>query len=41
LSKFNEAERKTMDVAVATAVQALRDWVSHGIEFCMNQYNCT
>jgi len=41
LSKFTEAERKTMDEAVATAVQALRDWVSHGIEFCMNQYNCT
>lgn len=41
LSKFTVAERKTMDEAVATAVQALRDWVSHGIEFCMNQYNCT
>jgi peptidyl-tRNA hydrolase, PTH1 family len=39
LSKFTEGERKTMDGAVATAVQALQDWVSHGIEFCMNQYN--
>jgi PTH1 family peptidyl-tRNA hydrolase len=41
LSKFTGEERVAMDSAVATAVQALRDWVEHGVEFCMNQYNCT
>lgn len=41
LSKFTVDERKTVDAAVATAVQGLQDWVSHGIEFCMNQYNST
>lgn len=39
LSKFTAEERKAVDAAIATAVQALQDWVLHGTEFCMNQYN--
>ena len=41
LSKFTDEERRTMDSTVATAVEGLQNWVSRGIEFCMNQYNCT
>ena len=41
LSKFTVEERKSIDAAIATAVQALQDWVSQGTEFCMNQYNGT
>ena len=41
LSKFNAEERKAIDVAVATAAKALEDWVAHGTEYCMNQYNGT
>lgn len=41
LSKFTAEERKAIDGAVATAAQALRDWVAQGTEYCMNQYNGT
>ncbi len=41
LSKFTGEERKAIDAAISVAVQALQDWVSQGIEFCMNQYNGT
>lgn len=41
LSKFKGEERKAIDAVISMAVQALQDWVSQGIEFCMNQYNGT
>jgi PTH1 family peptidyl-tRNA hydrolase len=39
LSKFTTDERREIDGAISTAAKALEDWVSHGIDFCMNRYN--
>jgi PTH1 family peptidyl-tRNA hydrolase len=39
LSRFKTSERKEIDVAISTATVGLADWVCHGIDYCMNQYN--
>jgi PTH1 family peptidyl-tRNA hydrolase len=39
LSRFRGDERKEIDNAVSIAAKGLTDWVRHGIEYCMNQYN--
>lgn len=39
LGKFGKDERPEMDAAVATAADAVVDWVRQGLEHCMNQYN--
>jgi PTH1 family peptidyl-tRNA hydrolase len=39
LSKFNEAERAEIGVAVARAAEGVVAWAHRGVEFCMNQYN--
>jgi peptidyl-tRNA hydrolase, PTH1 family len=41
LSKFTAEERKAIDASIAAAACALQDWVTHGTEYCMNQYNGT
>lgn len=39
LSKFRKVEEPQIAEAVATAVTAVADWVTKGIDHCMNQYN--
>lgn len=39
LSKFKKEEKKEIDALTSTAVEALADWVEHGVEYCMNRYN--
>lgn len=39
LSKFREDERSEIDHAVATAANALADWVTEDVQSCMNRYN--
>jgi PTH1 family peptidyl-tRNA hydrolase len=39
LSKFADEERKVIDVTIPKAVDALVDWVRHGVDYCMNRYN--
>lgn len=39
LSKFRKSEQHTIDGATETAAHAACDWVLHGIEHCMNQFN--
>jgi peptidyl-tRNA hydrolase, PTH1 family len=39
LSRFSQTERAEIDVAIRRAADALVDWVRHGVEYCMNQYN--
>jgi PTH1 family peptidyl-tRNA hydrolase len=39
LSKFKRSEQPEVDAATERAAYAALDWVRHGIEFCMNQYN--
>jgi PTH1 family peptidyl-tRNA hydrolase len=39
LSKFKSDDRQTIDQAVARAADGVADWVSHDIQYCMNQYN--
>jgi PTH1 family peptidyl-tRNA hydrolase len=39
LSKFTKDEAETMAAAVNRAASAVVDWVEHGIDYCMNQYN--
>ena len=39
LSRFAAGERTEIDVAIEEAAEALAEWVRHGLEYCMNQYN--
>jgi len=39
LSRFTREEQEEIDRAVPRAAGALADWVSEGIDYCMNQYN--
>ena len=39
LSSFGSDERKEIEAAISTAARGLADWVCHGIDYCMNQYN--
>ncbi|MCA9149471.1 MAG: aminoacyl-tRNA hydrolase [Planctomycetales bacterium] len=39
LSRFDADERGEIDQAILRAAQGLDDWVSHGIDYCMNHYN--
>ncbi len=39
LGRFNAAEAIDVSLAVDRAANAVADWVSRGIEYCMNQYN--
>jgi PTH1 family peptidyl-tRNA hydrolase len=39
LSKFNKEETQEIKLAVVTAADAAQDWVTDGVEFCMNKYN--
>lgn len=39
LGKIPEAERKELDVAIATAADAVVVWAREGIQSCMNRYN--
>jgi PTH1 family peptidyl-tRNA hydrolase len=39
LAKFSAAEKKEMEIAVATAADAVETWVREGIAICMNRYN--
>lgn len=39
LSRFNGDERRTIEQAVATAVQAIRCWLTDGIDTAMTRYN--
>jgi peptidyl-tRNA hydrolase len=39
LSKFLPDEVPVIEQAVTTAANAVVDWASQGIEYCMNQYN--
>lgn len=39
LSRFREDEKTIMELSVARATDAVCDWASRGIDYCMNQYN--
>jgi PTH1 family peptidyl-tRNA hydrolase len=39
LGKFSSGERGEIDVAIAIAADGVADWISSGIEYCMNRYN--
>ena len=39
LGRFRPAEKKVIEDAIATAVQAVVVWIHQGVEACMNQYN--
>ncbi len=39
LSKFGKSELPEIEEAMVTAAAAVADWVRHGTEYCMNQYN--
>jgi len=39
LSEFSAAEGETVQQAIAQAVEAVRCWVTHGIEEAMNRFN--
>lgn len=41
LSRFRTGEREVMTAAVDRAASAVADWVAHGTDYCMNQYNGT
>ena len=39
LGRFTAQERAVMNDAIPRAACGVEDWIHHGIEFCMNQYN--
>ncbi len=39
LSRFRKDERELIAVSLERAADAVGDWVSRGIDYCMNQYN--
>jgi len=39
LSKFGKDQQQEIAAVIETAASAARDWVTHGIEDCMNRYN--
>lgn len=39
LSKFKRGEENDVDRATELAAHAAVDWMTHGIQYCMNQYN--
>lgn len=39
LSKFRRSEEDQVEWSVHTAAHAATDWVVHGMNYCMNQYN--
>jgi PTH1 family peptidyl-tRNA hydrolase len=39
LGRFGRTEREEMELAVPRAADAVLDWVTQGVEFCMNKYN--
>lgn len=39
LSRFSDQEHELIRDCIIQAANAVRDWVEHGIEFCMNRYN--
>jgi PTH1 family peptidyl-tRNA hydrolase len=39
LARFGAEEREVMDQAVERAARGVDDWLQHGTEYCMNQYN--
>jgi peptidyl-tRNA hydrolase, PTH1 family len=39
LGKFTGEESQAIELAVASAVDALVDWAREGVQFCMNRYN--
>ena len=39
LSKFKRSEEDTVEKAVELAAHASVDWITQGIDYCMNQYN--
>lgn len=39
LSKFRKDEVAEVEQSINRAAQAVVDWIRHGTEYCMNQYN--
>jgi peptidyl-tRNA hydrolase, PTH1 family len=39
LGRFKADERETINEALEKAANAIADWTTMGVEFCMNQYN--
>ncbi len=39
LAKFKKDEQFEIDLALAKAVDAIEDWIEHGIDSCMNRFN--
>jgi PTH1 family peptidyl-tRNA hydrolase len=39
LQNFNSGEMTHIDVMLSKAVEALEEWIMHGLEACMNKYN--
>lgn len=39
LSRFSLDEQAEIDLAIQEAAVAVEDWITQGIEFCMNRYN--
>jgi PTH1 family peptidyl-tRNA hydrolase len=41
LGRFSTDQRAVIDEAVQRAAHGVDDWLAHGTEYCMNQYNGT
>lgn len=39
LGRFRPVEKPLIEEALQLAVQAVGDWMNHGVEVCMNRYN--
>jgi peptidyl-tRNA hydrolase, PTH1 family len=39
LSKFKKSERKELNLTISLAVDAISDYIDHGIDYVMNKYN--
>ena len=39
LSKFRKDEQTDIEIAINVAADAVADWVTNGVSFCMNKYN--
>ncbi|MCX6384528.1 MAG: aminoacyl-tRNA hydrolase [Actinobacteria bacterium] len=39
LKNFSKAEQKELDLLLAAAIDAIKDYISFDIDYCMNKYN--
>ena len=39
LTKFSKAQKKLIDEAIEKSINAVHDWIKHGVNYAMNNYN--